>query len=96
MSVGCARIPSNPSNTERGSKMTTKTQPEAQLIFDLVLKRGGEYSEMTKSAIWAEANRNPKLRNLALLYLVADSKRAELTLNRLMAGIEEVFFTDQS
>lgn len=76
--------------------MRIKTQPEALLIYNLVMKRGGEYSDSTKSAIWAEASRNPKLRNLALLYLVADSKRAELTLNRLMAGIEEVFFADQS
>ncbi len=76
--------------------MTNNNQPESRLIYDLVLKRGGEYSDSTKATIWAEATRNPKLRNLALLYLVADSKRADLTLSRLMAGIEEVFFADQS
>jgi hypothetical protein len=76
--------------------MTTKakTIPEVELIFDLVMKQGGyDYSEMTKSAIWAEANRNAKLRNLALLYLVADSHRAELMRERLRAEIEAVFFT---
>lgn len=64
------------------------------MVFDMVMKRGGyDYSETTKSAIWAEANRNAKLRNLALLYLVADSGRAELMLDRLNAEIEAVFFT---
>lgn len=70
-----------------------KTIPEVELVFDLVMKLGGDYSEMTKSAIWAEANRNAKLRNLALLYLVSESNRAELTMNRLLDEIRAVFFS---
>lgn len=74
--------------------MIVKPKEEVQLVFDLVMKRGNyDYSEMTKSAIFAEASTNPKLKNLALLYLVATSQRAELMLERLTAEIDQVFFS---
>jgi hypothetical protein len=74
--------------------MRANTIPEeVDLVFEMVVKRG-DYSEMTKSGIWAEITRNAKLRNLALLYLVGNSNRAELNLNRLNAEIEAVFFSD--
>ena len=68
---------------------------EADLIFSMVMKLGQDnYSEMTKSAIWAECRRNAKIRNIALQYLAGNSNRAELNLYRLHAAIVEEFFTD--
>lgn len=80
------------SNTQT-ERAEMHSNQEAEVIFSLVMKRGGsDYSEYTKSQIWAEATRNAKLKNLALLYLVGNHNRAELNLARLNAEIEAVFF----
>ena len=68
---------------------------EAEMIFSLVMKRGNsDYSEYTKAQIWAEATSNPKLKDLALLYLVGNSTRADHNLARLNAEVEAVFFSN--
>lgn len=76
--------------------MLTRPDQEAELLFSMVMKLGGEdnYQDSTKAVIWAECKRNAKLRNLAALYLVGSSKRAELNLHRLHTAIIEEFFTD--
>jgi hypothetical protein len=76
--------------------MLNRPDQEAELIFAMVMKLGGEhnYSEHTKATIWAECNRNPKLRNLALQYLAGSSNRADLNLHRLHTEIVEVFFPE--
>lgn len=76
--------------------MITRPDHEAETLFAMVMRIGGEdnYTESTKSAIWAECRRNPKLRNLALLYLTGSSHRATLNRERLEQAIHEVFFTD--
>lgn len=75
--------------------MPNKMHPEVQLAFDLTLKLGGadprEMSDSNKALVWGEINRSPKLRNLALLHLVAESNRAGLTKDRLVAEIRAVF-----
>jgi hypothetical protein len=75
--------------------MTNRIYPEVQLAFDLTLKLGGadprEMSDSNKALVWGEIARSPKLRNLALLHLVAESNRAELTKERLIAEIRAVF-----
>lgn len=68
---------------------------KADLIFSMVMKLGqGNYSEMTKSAIWAEAERNEELRKLAVNYLFGSSQSAPNNLYKLHTKIVEVFFTD--
>jgi len=76
--------------------MITRPDHEAELLFSMVMKLGGEdnYTDSTKSQIWAECKRNANLRNLALLYLSGNSNRAELNLHRLHTAIVETFFTD--
>lgn len=75
--------------------MPKKQNEEAELIFSMVMKLGqGNYSDSTKSVIWAECNRNVKIRNIALQYLAGNSNRAELNLYRLHTAIVEEFFTD--
>lgn len=79
--------------------MPNRVHPEIQLAFDLTLKLGGadpkEMSESNKALVWGEITRNPKLRNLALLHLVAESNRAETTRERLIAEIQEVSLSNQ-
>lgn len=76
--------------------MLTRPDQEAETIFAMVMKLGGEssYTDSTKAMIWAECKRNPKLRNLALQYLAGSSNRADLNLHRLHTAIVEEFFTD--
>lgn len=69
--------------------------PEAELIYNMVMKLGQDnYSDRTKSAIWAEATTNKELRNQALMYLCGSSERASLNLYRLHTMIVEKFFSE--
>jgi hypothetical protein len=73
--------------------MTTNTR-EAKLVFEMVMKLGGEsnYSERTKAAIWAECQKL-ELTNQALMYLSGSSERASTNLYNLHTTIVEKFFT---
>ena len=76
--------------------MLTKKDPEAELLFAMVMKLGeNNYSEHTKAAIWAECVRNTELRNQASVYLYGSSARADLTLYRLHTIIVEKFFPEE-
>jgi len=84
-------------STKGRAEMLTKPDQEAELVFAMVMKLAGSddyFSEGTKATIWAECRRNAKLRNLAALYLVGSSSRADLNLSRLHTAIIEEFFTD--
>jgi hypothetical protein len=75
--------------------MLNTPDQEAKLVFAMTMKLGGgedNYSEYAKAEIWAECARNPRLRNLALQYIVGNSNRAELNLYRLHTAIAEIFF----
>jgi len=74
--------------------MTTNTR-EAKLVFEMVMKLGGEsnYSDSTKSAIWAECQKL-ELTNQALLYLSGSSERAHTSLYNLHTTIVDKFFRD--
>jgi hypothetical protein len=77
--------------------MISKKDPEAELLFAMVMKLAGGaevYSEHTKAAIWAECVRNTELRNQATMYLYGSSERAHLTLHRLHTIIVEKFFSE--
>lgn len=75
--------------------MKTAFDQEADLIFSMVMKLGeNNYSEMTKAAIWAEAERNQTLRKLAVNYLFGSSEKAPMNLYKLHTEIVSVFFTD--
>lgn len=75
--------------------MISKKDPEAELIFNMVMKLGeNNYSEHTKAAIWAECVRNTELRNQAVMYLYGSSERSELNLYRLHTMIVEKFFSE--
>lgn len=75
--------------------MKNYKDPEAELIFNMVMKLGeNNYSEQTKAAIWAECVRNTELRNQATMYLYGSSERANLTLYRLHTIIVEKFFSE--
>lgn len=83
-----------PSN-KKGAEMLNTPDQEAKLVFAMTMKLGGgedNYSEYGKAEIWAECVRNPRLRNLALQYIVGSSSRAELNLHRLHTAIAEIFF----
>jgi hypothetical protein len=75
--------------------MTTKINREAEFVFKMVMKLGGEsnYSDSTKSAIWAECQKL-ELRNQALIYLSGSSERAGQNLYSLHTTIVDKFFTD--
>jgi hypothetical protein len=76
-------------------KMLKTVDQEAELIFGMVMKLGqSDYSQMTKSAIWAECESNTKIRNLAVQYLAGSSQSATLNLYKLHTAVMEVFFTD--
>lgn len=76
--------------------MITKPDQEAKLVYEMVMKLGGEsnYSESEKSAIMAECQRSPELRNQALIYLCGSSERSEMNLYRLHTTIMEKFFSE--
>lgn len=75
--------------------MISKKDPEAELIFAMVMKLGeNDYSEHTKAAIWAECTRNAELRNKASMYLYGSGERSELNLYRLHTAIMEKFFSE--
>ena len=80
---------------KKGAEMLNTPDQEAKLVFAMTMKLGGgedNYSEYAKAEIWAECVRNPKLRNIALQYIVGNSNRAELNLYRLHTAISEIFF----
>ena len=76
--------------------MPTKIDLEADVIYALVMRIGGEdsYTDSTKSQIWAESRQNDHLRNLARLYLAGSMERSEANLERLREAVIKVFFTD--
>lgn len=75
--------------------MKTRIDEKTDLIFSMVMKLGqNNYSDSTKSAIWAEAERNESLRKLAVNYLYGSSQSAPNNLYKLHTAIVEVFFTD--
>ena len=75
--------------------MKTRIDEKTDLIFSMVMKLGqNNYSDSTKSAIWAEAERNEGLRKLAVNYLYGSSQSAPNNLYKLHTKIVEVFFTD--
>ena len=83
------------SSNKKGAEMLNTPDQEAKLVFAMTMKLGGgedNYSEYGKAEIWAECVRNPRLRNLALQYIVGSSSRAELNLYRLHTAIAEIFF----
>lgn len=79
------------------NKMISKKDPEAELIFAMVMKLAGGaqvYSEHTKAAIWAECTRNTEMRKHASMHLYGSSARADLTLHRLHTMIVDKFFEE--
>jgi hypothetical protein len=74
--------------------MKTYVDHRAEFAFEQVMKLAGgkdDYSTQTQGAIWAECSRNEKLKQLAGMYLVGSSERAELNLTRLNQEIYRVF-----
>ena len=74
--------------------MRTLVDDRAEFAFDQVMKLAGgadKYSDGTKGAIWAECTRNQTLKNLAGLYLVGSSERAEKNLKNLNQEIYRIF-----
>lgn len=77
------------------NKLKTRIDEKADLIFSMVMKLGeNNYSDSTKAAIMAEAERNEELRKLAVNYLYCSSQSAPMNLYKLHTKIVEVFFTD--
>jgi hypothetical protein len=71
-----------------------KTPIEISFAFERAMKLAGgeqEYGDSTKSAIWAEVSTNQEIRSLSLRYLVGDSHRAKLNLERLDSKLIETF-----
>lgn len=74
--------------------MKTYVNENAEFVFDQVMKLAGgkdKYSIHTQGAIWGECSRNKELQNLAGLYLVGSSSRAESNLAKLNQAIYQVF-----
>lgn len=75
--------------------MKTRIDEKTDLIFSMVMRLGQDnYSDSTKGAILAEAERNEKLRRLAVNYLYCSSDKAPANLEKLRNAIIEIFFTD--
>jgi len=74
--------------------MKTYVDHRAEFAFDQVMKLAGgkdNYSVHTQGAIWAECSRNETLKQLAGMYLVGSSERAERNLTRLNQEIYRIF-----
>lgn len=74
--------------------MKTYVDDRAEFAFDQVMKLAGgkdKYSVHTQGAIWAECSRNETLKQLAGMYLVGSSERAERNLTRLNQEIYRIF-----
>lgn len=74
--------------------MRTITDERAEFAFDVVMKLAGgkdKYSVHTQGAIWAECSRNKTIKQLAGMYLVGSSERAERNLKALRAELYKTF-----
>lgn len=66
----------------------------AEFAFEQAIRlAGGEraYGDSTKASIWAECYKNETIKQLAGMYLVGSSERAERNLARLDEKLREVF-----
>ena len=83
--------------TDRGGKMLkTRKDQRAEFAFEVVSKMVGgamEYwvSERTVAMVWAECYNNETIKQLAGMYLVGSSERAEGNLAKLKAELVSVF-----
>lgn len=80
----------------KGYQMLRTVQKDirSEFAYEEVFRLAGgeqQYSDHTKSAIWAECYRNEEIKTLAGMYLVGSSDRAERNLSRLRAKLLEVF-----
>lgn len=75
---------------------TTAQEQDTHLVFSMVVNLVGEgnLTDSDKAILYKKCQSNAKLRNLALLYLVGNSNRAELNLHRLHTAIIEEFFPE--
>lgn len=66
----------------------------AEFAYERVIRLAGgesEYGDSTKASIWAECYKNETIKQLAGMYLVGSSERAERNLARLDEKLREVF-----
>ena len=71
-----------------------KTPMDISFAFERVMNLAGgeqEYGDSSKSAIWAEVSTNQEIRSLSLRYLIGDSHRAKMNLERLDNKLIETF-----
>jgi hypothetical protein len=74
--------------------MNRATPIDISFAFERAMKLAGgeqEYGDSTKAAIWCEICDNQEIQSLSLRYLVGDSHRAEINLERLDAKLIETF-----
>ena len=67
---------------------------DISFAFERVMNLAGgeqEYGDSSKSAIWAEVSTNQEIRSLSLRYLIGDSHRAKMNLERLDNKLIETF-----
>lgn len=66
----------------------------AEYAFEQTMRLAGGadvYGDSTKASIWAECHNNAVIKQLAGMYLVGSSERAERNLARLDEKLREVF-----
>lgn len=73
--------------------LTDKRNKDAETAFAMAMKLFGEenYSEHTKSAIWAECHSNKELQQLVSYYVYATPKYAPTALYNIHTKLVEVF-----
>lgn len=72
----------------------SKTPMDISFAFERVMALAGgeqEYGDSSKSAIWAEVSTNQEIRSLSLRYLIGDSYKAKMNLDRLDSKLIETF-----
>jgi hypothetical protein len=76
------------------SAVKIRTDVYAEFAYERAMRLAGGadvYSDSTKAAIWAACHNNAVIKQLAGMYLVGSSERAELNLGRLDQKLREVF-----